>query len=47
VDLPLPRTAALAVERVMKSTMARTGDRFSANLLRHLGLDSSGVVTLK
>jgi hypothetical protein len=47
VDLPLPRTAAPAVERVMKSTMARTGDRFSANLLRHLGLDSSGVVTLK
>jgi len=38
VDLPLPRLSAPAVERVMSVTMARTGDRFSANLLRHLGL---------
>jgi carbon monoxide dehydrogenase subunit G len=37
VDLPLPRAASGAVQRVMRSTMRRTGDRFSANLLRHLG----------
>lgn len=37
VELPLPRAAAGAVQRVMRSTMRRTGDRFSANLLRHLG----------
>lgn len=40
VDLPLPRLSAPAVERVMSLTMARTGERFSANLLRHLGLKS-------
>ena len=38
VELPLPRLSAPAVERVMRVTMARTGDRFSDNLLRHLGL---------
>jgi hypothetical protein len=38
VELPLPRAAAPAVQAVMKATMARTRDRFSANLLRHLGL---------
>lgn len=37
VQLPLPRSAAPAVARVMRSTMNRTGDRFSANLLTHLG----------
>jgi carbon monoxide dehydrogenase subunit G len=37
VDLPLPRASARAVQRVMKSTMDRTGDRFSHNLLTHLG----------
>jgi carbon monoxide dehydrogenase subunit G len=37
VDLPLPRAAGGGVQRVMRSTMRRTGDRFSANLLRHLG----------
>jgi carbon monoxide dehydrogenase subunit G len=37
VDLPLPRAARGAVERVMRSTMRRTGDKFSANLLNHLG----------
>jgi carbon monoxide dehydrogenase subunit G len=37
VDLPLPRAAAPAVQRVMRSTMNRTGDKFSANLLTHLG----------
>jgi carbon monoxide dehydrogenase subunit G len=37
VDLPLPRAASRAVQSVMRSTMRRTGDRFSANLLAHLG----------
>jgi carbon monoxide dehydrogenase subunit G len=37
VDLPLPKAAAPAVRRIMKGTMNRTGDRFSANLLKHLG----------
>lgn len=36
VDLPLPKAAAPAVQRVMSSMMARTGQRFSANLLRQL-----------
>ncbi|TCK24248.1 hypothetical protein [Pseudonocardia endophytica] len=36
VDLPLSRLAAPVVERTMRSTMAVTGDRFSANLLKHL-----------
>jgi hypothetical protein len=39
VDLPLPRSAAPAVRKVMTATMNRMGDRFSANLLRHLGLE--------
>jgi carbon monoxide dehydrogenase subunit G len=38
VQLPLPRAVAPAVARVMKSTMNRTGDRFSSNLLKHLGV---------
>jgi len=38
IELPLPRAAAPAVQAVMRTTMARTRDRFSANLLRHLGL---------
>jgi carbon monoxide dehydrogenase subunit G len=41
VELPLPRRLAPAVSRVMKGTMERTGDKFSANLLRHLGVDES------
>jgi hypothetical protein len=36
VELPLPRAAAPAVQAVMRTTMARTRDRFSANLLRYL-----------
>jgi carbon monoxide dehydrogenase subunit G len=36
VDLPLGRVARPAVTRVMSSMMQRTGDRFAANLLRHL-----------
>ena len=37
VDLPLPHFAAPAVQGVLYSMMMRTGQRFSANLLRHLG----------
>ncbi|MEO9138162.1 MAG: hypothetical protein ABI345_03765 [Jatrophihabitans sp.] len=43
VELPLPRAAGSAVRSVMSKTMARTGDKFSANLLEHLGVnDLSG-----
>lgn len=38
VELPLPRASSAAVTRVMKVTMARTGDKFAANLLDHLGI---------
>jgi carbon monoxide dehydrogenase subunit G len=36
VELPLPKAAAPAVQRVMRATMNRTGEKFSANLLAHL-----------
>ena len=42
VDLPLSRLARPVVTQVMSSTMQRTGDRFSVNLLRHLGVIDSG-----
>ena len=38
VDLPLPGLSAPAVNRVMRSAMDHTGERFAANLLRHLGV---------
>lgn len=38
VELPLPRLAAAAVTKVMSATMNRTGERFSQNLLHHLGV---------
>ena len=38
VELPLARAAGPAVTRIMRGMMQRTGDRFSANLLRHLGV---------
>ena len=41
VDLPLPRAASPAVTRVMTRTMGRTGDKFSANLYEHLGVDAA------
>jgi carbon monoxide dehydrogenase subunit G len=37
IDLPLPKAAAPAVQRVMRTLMDRTGERFSSNLLAHLG----------
>src|SRR3954447_24952140 len=39
VDLPLARLAGPAVNRVMSSMMARTGERFASNLLQHLRAD--------
>jgi carbon monoxide dehydrogenase subunit G len=39
VELPLPRMSRRAVERVMATTMQRTGDRFAVNLYERLGLD--------
>lgn len=36
VELPLPRLATPAVTTAMRATMRRSGDRFSANLLRRL-----------
>ena len=38
VDLPLPAMSRSTVERVMRQTMHRTGDRFHDNLLDHLGV---------
>ena len=38
VELPLARAATPAVRKVMETVMGHTGDRFSANLLRHLGV---------
>lgn len=36
LELPLPRLAEPEITATMRSTMRRIGDRFSANLLRHL-----------
>ena len=38
VGLPLPNVSRRAVEGVMQRTMQRMGDRFAANLRRHLGI---------
>ena len=43
VELPLPRISRPAVERVMATTMAKTGDRFARNLYARLGLDPAAV----
>jgi carbon monoxide dehydrogenase subunit G len=47
VELPLPKRVGPAVRRVMKGTMERTGDKFSANLNRHLGIDDSHPVAAR
>jgi carbon monoxide dehydrogenase subunit G len=39
VELPLSRLLTPAVLAVMNATLQRTGDRFTANLLRHLGAE--------
>lgn len=46
IELPLPRLSARAVERVMKTSMQRTGKRFAVNLYHRLGLDPS-TITIK
>lgn len=38
VDLPLPKLSGGAVRTAMKGVMATMGDRFSKNLLDHLGV---------
>ncbi len=38
VDLPLPAISRPAVERVMSTMMARTGQRFAENLYAYLGV---------
>lgn len=43
VELPLPALSRRAVERVMASTMARTGDAFAERLARRLGVDPRAV----
>ena len=43
VELPLPRLSAVAVERVMKASMQRTGKRFAINLYHRLGLDPATI----
>ena len=39
LDLPLPRASGGAVRRAMGSVVDQMGDRFSANLLEHLGAE--------
>ncbi len=46
IELPLPRLSAVAVEKVMKTSMQRTGKRFAVNLYHRLGLDPS-TITIK
>jgi len=38
VELPLPGLARGAVQKIMATTMQKTGDRFATNLLAHLKL---------
>jgi carbon monoxide dehydrogenase subunit G len=47
VELPLPRRVGPAVRRIMRGTMERTGDKFSVNLTRHLGVDDSRPVAAR
>jgi carbon monoxide dehydrogenase subunit G len=39
LDLPLPKVSSPAVTRGMRGVMGTMGDRFSANLLDHLGAE--------
>lgn len=39
LDLPLPRVSSPAVTAAMKGVMGTMGDRFSRNLLDHLGVE--------
>jgi len=42
-ELPLPKAAKRAVEKVMATTMKKTGDRFARNLYQALGLDPAWI----
>ena len=44
VHLPLPKMSRRAVERVMRSTMSRTGDVFARRLYERLGIDPAKAV---
>ncbi len=41
VELPLPKVSRRAVEKIMATTMAKTGEAFARNLYERLGLDPS------
>ncbi len=43
VDLPLPGFSRRAVEKIMATSMGRTGDGFARNLYEHLGVDPASV----
>lgn len=42
LDLPLPRALRLAVKASMKTVINQMGDRFSTNMLNHLGTTTRG-----
>lgn len=42
LDLPLPKVSSRAVTSAMKGVMGTMGDKFSANLLRELGVEQAG-----
>lgn len=46
VELPLPAMSRRAVERVMASTMDRTGDVFAQRLYRRLGIDPAAATVV-
>ena len=39
LDLPLPKASGRAVQAAMRKVIDRMGDRFSENLLEHLGVE--------
>ena len=45
VDLPLPRALGPAVKGSMKTVINQMGDRFSTNMLQHLGTTTRGKPT--
>jgi carbon monoxide dehydrogenase subunit G len=47
VELPLPAFSRRAVQRVMASMMARTGDKFAENLYARLGITPGDAAKLK
>jgi carbon monoxide dehydrogenase subunit G len=43
LDLPLPKASGPAVRAAMRKVIDRMGDRFSENLLEHLGVEERSV----